>query len=250
MSTQLQIVNNVLRRLREDTVTSVADNAYSQLIAEWVNEGMREVQEAYDWRLLDKNVYFDTVVGQDVYDLSATVDTTGAVDSGGNVTNRYSVLRFDDINNLPLAMSYDNWPTDKQGDQMYLINDHTRSRRLLYDIDEQVEGPLGFSLYQNAAGGVECALANKASDVRKILMVFNIPQEPLAIDGTDNATEIEVPVAPVITYTHLMASNERGEEIGEPGNLLERRYIMALGAAIEAAASHDIRGNRYESWRD
>ena len=34
--TQLQIINRVLTRLREDTVTSSMDNAYATLISEFV----------------------------------------------------------------------------------------------------------------------------------------------------------------------------------------------------------------------
>ena len=36
MATHLELVNRVLRRLREDTVTGITDNDYSELIAEFV----------------------------------------------------------------------------------------------------------------------------------------------------------------------------------------------------------------------
>jgi hypothetical protein len=77
-----------------------------------------------------------------------------------------------------------------------------------------------------------------------------IPQDELAIDGTDDDTVIVPPNHPIEAYAHMRAANERGEEIGEPGNLLELRYANVLGAAIETASAHDGRANHYESRRD
>lgn len=250
MATQLTIVNNVLRRLREDTVTSVADNAYSQLIAMFINDGMREVQEAYDWRMLDSSVHFSTVNGQTEYDLSATVDTTGDVVSGGNTTNLDSMLRWDNSTHRPMAFSYDD-SNQGEGCQMWLLQDHARGRRQLQDTDQTNEEPVHFSIHQLSDGaGLGASLWPTPNAVKYIVMTFWTPQAELAIDGTDDNTNILVPVAPVEAYAHMTAANERGEEIGEPGNLLERRYTRVLGGAIEAAMTHDGRANRYESWRD
>lgn len=44
--TFLQLVNKVLVRLREDTVSSVDENSYSQLIGEFVNDAVKEVEAA------------------------------------------------------------------------------------------------------------------------------------------------------------------------------------------------------------
>ena len=50
--TYLQLVNSVLRRLREDEVTTVGQNAYSKLIGEFVNDAKRTVEDSYDWTAL------------------------------------------------------------------------------------------------------------------------------------------------------------------------------------------------------
>ena len=52
MSTYLDMVNNVLTRLREPTVSSVQDNSYSKLIGIYINDAKREVEDAYDWNSL------------------------------------------------------------------------------------------------------------------------------------------------------------------------------------------------------
>lgn len=50
--TYLEIVNKVLRRLREDTVDTVSQNTYSALIGEFVNDAKRMVEDAWDWSAL------------------------------------------------------------------------------------------------------------------------------------------------------------------------------------------------------
>jgi len=45
--TYLESINASLKRLRENTVTSVTANTYSQLIGELINEAKREVGDAF-----------------------------------------------------------------------------------------------------------------------------------------------------------------------------------------------------------
>lgn len=50
--TYLQLVNSVMTRLRETTVTSVSQTIYSRLIGELVNDAKHEVEDAWDWSAL------------------------------------------------------------------------------------------------------------------------------------------------------------------------------------------------------
>jgi hypothetical protein len=50
--TYLEIVNKVLRRLREPTVASVSENSYSALIGELVNVAKREIEDSWNWSAL------------------------------------------------------------------------------------------------------------------------------------------------------------------------------------------------------
>ena len=50
--TYLQLVNSVLRRLREDEVSSVSQNAYSKLVGELVNEAKQTIEQTWDWTAL------------------------------------------------------------------------------------------------------------------------------------------------------------------------------------------------------
>jgi len=56
----ISLVNSVLRRLRETEVSSVADNAYSKLIGEFVNDAKRQVEDAYPWNALSETLTAST----------------------------------------------------------------------------------------------------------------------------------------------------------------------------------------------
>jgi len=62
--TYLEFVNDVLIRLREPTVTTVAQNSYSALIGKFVNDTKRQVADAYDWDAFNQAVTITTVSGQ------------------------------------------------------------------------------------------------------------------------------------------------------------------------------------------
>jgi len=50
--TYLEIVNSVLRRLREREVLSVSESSYSKLIGDFVNDARNEVETAWGWSAL------------------------------------------------------------------------------------------------------------------------------------------------------------------------------------------------------
>jgi len=68
--TYLELVNNVLRRLREDAVSSVSDSTYSSMIGDLVNDAKRMVEGAWDWSALQEDVIFTTVDGTEQYTLT------------------------------------------------------------------------------------------------------------------------------------------------------------------------------------
>lgn len=68
--TYLDLVNNTLRRLREDTVASVSDTDYSSLIGIFVNDAIRYVESAWDWSVLRTTFPITTVAGTRLYSLT------------------------------------------------------------------------------------------------------------------------------------------------------------------------------------
>ena len=68
--TYLEIVNSILVRLREPTVSTVGLDAYSTLIGTFVNDAKRQVEDAYDWNVLGQEKTVTTVANTYVYSLT------------------------------------------------------------------------------------------------------------------------------------------------------------------------------------
>jgi hypothetical protein len=70
--TYLELVNSVLRRLRENQVETVAETSYSALIGDFVNDAKQIVEDAHSWSALRTGLEFDTVNGTSVYSLTGS----------------------------------------------------------------------------------------------------------------------------------------------------------------------------------
>jgi hypothetical protein len=81
----LSLVNDVLVRLREPTVSTVAENTLSTLVGKFVNDAKRECADAYDW---------------DAFTTSVTITTTASQYTGYSLTGagtRFRVINVLDI---------------------------------------------------------------------------------------------------------------------------------------------------------
>lgn len=68
--TYLELVNDVLIRLRESTVTTVGETAYSSLIGKFVNDAKRQIEDSFNWNVLSTTVTITTVANTSSYSLT------------------------------------------------------------------------------------------------------------------------------------------------------------------------------------
>lgn len=68
----LDLVNSVLRRLREATVTAVNENDYSIMVGDFVNDAKATVEQAHDWSVLETTFAFDTQKDVATYELPSS----------------------------------------------------------------------------------------------------------------------------------------------------------------------------------
>ena len=61
--TYLELINNVLSRLREPAVGSVTANTYTTLIGQYVNDAKEVVEDSWSWSVLETPVSFSLVAG-------------------------------------------------------------------------------------------------------------------------------------------------------------------------------------------
>jgi hypothetical protein len=88
--TYLQLVNSVLRKLREDEVTTVNETDYSKLIGDFVNDAVSYVESSWDWSSLRDTIIINTIASQDTYSL-VDFGIRSEIMSVYNVTNNYEL---------------------------------------------------------------------------------------------------------------------------------------------------------------
>jgi hypothetical protein len=246
--TVIELVNKVLKRLREGTVVTVNETEYSALIGEFISDVHSECVEAHDWSSMNHFIDVDIVPGQREYNLGELVGNGGNVPNDQRPTNNDSLLIFDK-NNRPMAFLFDD-EDDAMGEQIIACS--MNDLDYLYQSDRALDNSEPYHM----------SLSLAPENEGWMLYVWPLPQEarlirvkfwtpPLILgDGEDDNTEVLLPWRPVYLGALRLALNERGEEIGEPGNMAEQRYYKALSSAIEADLKLGERTNQYEMRRD
>jgi len=68
--TYLELVNDVLVRLRETAVSTVSETSYSSLIGKFVNDAKRQIEDAYAWNILGQTITVTTASSTSSYALT------------------------------------------------------------------------------------------------------------------------------------------------------------------------------------
>jgi hypothetical protein len=180
--TYLELVNDVLIRLRENEVTSVQDNAYSKLIGKFVNDAKRVCEDAYTWNALSDTLTADTAT--DVFNYVL-------VGSG----QRFRVIDvIDDTSNAMLELQ-----STAQMNKLFLIQTAQKGAPKYYNFNgTDSNGDTQVDLYPIPDGTYN--------------LRFNIikPQVPLSA----NADQLLIPSEPVVFLAYARAIAERGEDGG------------------------------------
>ena len=184
--TYLQMVNSVLRRLREKEVTTVQgltnQNTYARLIGDFVNEAKNTVENAWDWSALRTTL---TVTTQD--DIFNYI----LVNSG----NRFEILNvINDTEDLFMKYQTGTW-----FDQAYLMND-------------VIKGPPAYYNFNgvDANGDTQVDVYPKPDGVYTLR--FNVIKR--TPDLSADSDRVLVPSRPIVLLAYAMAIEERGEDGG------------------------------------
>jgi hypothetical protein len=68
--TYLELVNDVLVRLRETAVSTVSETSYSSLIGKFVNDAKRQIEDAFAWNVLGQTITVTTASSTPTYSLT------------------------------------------------------------------------------------------------------------------------------------------------------------------------------------
>ena len=196
----VQLVNSVLRRLRETEVSSVSDNAYSKLIGEFVNDAKRQVEDAYPWNALSETLTASTAT--DIFNYVL-------VGSG----QRFRVIDvLNDTSNSIVQNATTRWMNDQ-----FLLTSVQKGSPKYYNFNGT-----------NSNGDTQVDLFPIPNGVYQIR--FNVIKPQVAFSA--DSDKLLVPSEPVIFNATARAIAERGEDGGILAGEMAYLYNQSLADAI------------------
>ena len=202
--TYLELVNAVMRRIREAEVSTVQGssntNKYARLIGDFVNEAKSQVESAWDWSALRTTLTLTTTSGVFNYELNGT-------------RNSFKVLDvWNDSDNIEMMYKDANW-----FDREFLTATPQTGTPLFYNFNGvSADGDTQVDIYP---------VPDSTYSLR-----FNVTQRNLPLSADNDNTVL--PTRPIILLATAMAIEERGEDGGQ-------QSMNAYGAA-QSALSDEI----------
>lgn len=209
--TYLELINGVLRRLREREVTSADQTTYSTMVGDYVNDAKRLVEGRWNWSSNRSTIPVTTADGTDVYALPG-FGQDGRLLTAYNSTSKWHLSKkpqawFDRQDNLATPVSS--------------------------------TAPVSYCFR-----GVD---SNKDSQVQLWPVpdgVYTLNFEVFSYQGdlASNATEIQIPALPVLHLAVAMLAEEKGEAMG----LSSARYFEMADKFLGDAIAIDAAKNSEE----
>jgi hypothetical protein len=200
----IQLVNSVLRRLRETEVSSVNDNAYSKLIGDFVNDAKRNVEDAYNWNSLSDTLTAVTAVDIFNYVLVGSQQRFRVIDV------------LNDTSDVIVRNASTRWMN-----QQFLLNPTQKGSPQYYNFNGT-----------DSNGDTQVDLFPVPNGVYNVRFNVILPQPIMTTD----ATVLKVPYEPVIFLAYAKALAERGEDGGLASNEAYGLYRTSLADAIALEA--------------
>ena len=205
------IINQVLRRLREDTISAdwlsdINDSAdvdeYHKLIGEFVNESKQIVEDAWNWSFLRSLKTLPTVADTATYSIP-----------DGN--NRMTVLQV--INDTS------DYVIPQMSDSVFYNYTHVGSTTN------------GSPMYYRL-NGTSISFYPTPEKEYSIKIHIVLPQENLTLA----ATTLTVPENPVVLGAYALALSERGEDGGTGNSVASSRFGTVLADFISKDSSRTL----------
>ena len=206
----LQLVNSVLRRLRESEVTTVQgsgnNNSYARLIGDYINEAKQTVENAWQWMSLKQTINVNTVAGITEYTLF-------------NAGHRFQLqYAYNDTSDNKLYEEPIEWWIEQNS----LSSPPTGSVEVF-----------SFSGLDTGSDNVKIQVSPVPSGVEALKFYGTVRTGNLIAD-TDTML---VPDRPVILLATAMAQEERGEDSGQQSVNSYRLAQSALADEISLDAA-------------
>lgn len=204
--TLLEMVNEVLIRLREPEVTSVNDNSYAKLITKFINDSKRQVEDAYNWNGLTQTLTATTQADLFSYVLEGCGTRFRIIDVLNDTEN--------------YVMKY---ATTRDMNDWFLLKDQAKDKPYYYNfngVDANGDTLVDFYPIPNGVYNIRINLIKS--------------QDPL-VANTDKPL---VPAEPIILGAYARALVERGEDGGLNSSEAYQLYRSSLADFVAIEANH------------
>jgi hypothetical protein len=205
--TFLQLINNVLIRMRETQVSTNNETAYSTLIGLFVNDAKRQIEDAFSWNVLGTTVTITTVAATYVYSMTGAGQKFQVLDAINTTSN----IGLENITFVEMNRYQNLVPTTDGLPQYYSFNG--------------VDG----------SGDTKVVLFPRPDGVYSVPFSLTVPQATLSADGTS----VLVPDFLVVQNAYARALVERGEDGGLSSS---EAYQLYRGMLADQIA---LEGTRY-----
>ena len=198
--TYLELINDVLIRLRETTVSTANETTYSSLIGKFVNDAKRQIEDAYAWNVLGTTLTFNTTSGTYIYSMTGAGQKFQVMDAINSTANvGFTNIGFVEMNRLQ------NFSTSISG---------IPSQYCFDGVDNN--------------GDTKVVLYARPDNVYTIQFALTVPQAQLTSDGTS----VLVPDVLVAQNAYARALVERGEDGGLASSEAYQLYRAMLADYI------------------
>jgi hypothetical protein len=205
--TFLELVNDVLVRLREPVVTTFSETTYSTLIGKFINDAKRQVEDAFSWNALGATITVTTAASTSTYSLTGAGQKFQVMD----VINTTSLLGLKNISFVDMNRKLNFAPVATETPTEYAFDGVDGS----YDTQVKLY-PIPNAVYT-------------------VKFMLTVPQPTLALD----ATVVKVPDVLVVQNAYARALVERGEDGGLSSSEAYNLYRAMLSDYIA------LEGTRY-----
>jgi hypothetical protein len=205
--TYLQLINNVLIRLRETQVSTNNETDYSTLIGLFVNDAKRQIEDSFSWNVLGTTVTITTVAATYVYSMTGAGQKFQVQDAINTTSN----IGMQNISFVEMNRYQNLVPTTDGLPQYYSF--------------DGVDG----------SGDTKVVLFPRPDGVYSVPFSLTVPQATLSADGTS----VLVPDFLVVQNAYARALVERGEDGGLSSS---EAYQLYRGMLADQIA---LEGTRY-----
>ena len=202
--TYLELVNKVMRRLRESEVDTVQgtgnSNSYARLIGDFVNEAKSQIEVAWDWSALRNTLTVTTSLNVFNYELNGAKSNSKFLDI------------WNDTSNIEMQMKDSRWFT-----QEFLMAEPQVGIPNFYNFNGvSSDGDIQVDIYPIPDG--------------VYALRFNLTQRNVPLSADTDTTVL--PTRHIILLATAMAIEERGEDGGQQS--------MNAYAAAQSALADEI----------